>query len=358
MGTTLPAGCCHVYAADGRCVALFKVLLTNRCTNDCYYCQNATSCIHRGEKTSFAPNELADLFLEFYKRNYVEGLFLSSGVCGDADRTMPDIIEVGRLLREVHGFQGYIHMKVLPGSSLSDIKALAAYADRISLNLEVPARTFLPEFSSTKDFNSDLLTRLRWMHGVNQREPLAAGLTTQVIVGGNAACDHDYLRTTNTLYSDFKLKRVYYSAFYPIEGSPLEHVQPTPMLHEHRLYQADWLLRIYRFKLIDVIPDKGENLRLDIDPKLNYALAHYADSFPIEVNDASYADLIRVPGIGPKSARRILSLRVQGIPIDRESSLRKIGAIAKNARPFISINGNRVTRLDEWAKKEHIKIST
>ncbi|HME54753.1 MAG TPA: putative DNA modification/repair radical SAM protein [Candidatus Lokiarchaeia archaeon] len=354
LGVRLPAGCCHVYTADGRCVSLFKVLLTNRCSNDCYYCANATSCLNRSVKTEFTPEELVHVFLEYYKRNYVEGLFLSSGITGDPDVVMHDIIETARLLREQHAFQGYLHMKILPGTSLSNIRALSQYADRISLNLEAPTKGFLSEISGTKDFNSDIMARMTWMHGVDAREKLSAGMTTQMIVGGNEATDHDILKTTNRMYSMFELKRVYYSAFYPVAGSPLEHVAPEPMLREHRLYQADWLLRIYRFDIKDVLPEKDTNLPLDIDPKTNLAMHQFADRFPLEINEATYEDLLRVPGIGPKSARRIIALRKKGDRIEKESALRTLGVVWKRARPFVSINGARHSRLDEWARVEKL----
>nr|MDO8110270.1 putative DNA modification/repair radical SAM protein [Candidatus Sigynarchaeota archaeon] len=355
LGVRLPAGCCHVYAADGRCVSLFKVLLTNRCSNDCYYCANATSCQNRSSKATFTPDELVNIFLEYYKRNYVEGIFLSSGITGDPNITMQDIIEVSRLLRVKHQFGGYVHMKVLPGSSLSDIRELALYADRISLNLEAPTKSHLSELSGTKDFNTDLMARMIWMHAVDKRQKLSAGMTTQMIIGGNGASDHDILKTTHRMYSDFDLKRVYYSAFYPVEGSPLEKVTPTPMLREHRLYQADWLLRIYQFNIKDVLPEKDANLPLNIDPKTNLAMHQFSDRFPVEVNEASYDDLLHVPGIGPKSAHRIVALRKKGICIDKEAMLKNIGVVVKHALPFIAINGARHARLDEWAKKKHVE---
>ncbi|MEX2717783.1 MAG: putative DNA modification/repair radical SAM protein [Candidatus Sigynarchaeota archaeon] len=350
FGVRLPAGCCHVYAADGRCVSLFKVLLTNKCSNDCFYCQNATSCQARSKKTAFTPAELADTFLDYYRRNYVEGLFLSSGITGDPGIVMSEMIETARILREKHHFAGYIHMKVLPGSSLSDVRALAEYSDRISLNMEAPTKTHLAEISSTKDFNSDIVTRLMWMHGVNSNHALPAGMTTQIIVGGNVATDHEILQNTCRMYSLFGLKRVYYSAFYPVKGSLLEHVDPAPLLREHRLYQADWLLRCYKFDKKDVLPPKGTNLPLDIDPKTSLAMRQFADRFPVEVNEASLDDLLHVPGIGPRSARRIITLRKKGMKIEKESSLKALGVVLKRALPFITVNGARHARLDEWAR--------
>jgi putative DNA modification/repair radical SAM protein len=355
LGVRLPAGCCHVYTADGRCVSMFKVLLTNRCSNDCFYCQNATSCQARSEKTAFTPVELADTFLEYFKRNYVEGLFLSSGITGDPCIAMGDMIETARLLREKHQFTGYIHMKVLPGSSLSDVRALAAHADRISLNLEAPTKAHLAEFSSTKDFNSDLMTRLMWMHGVQSRHALPAGMTTQVIVGGNAATDHDILQNTCRMYSSFELKRVYYSAFFPVKGSPLERAPASPLLREHRLYQADWLLRCYKFDRKDVLPPKDSNLPLDVDPKTSLAMRQFADRFPVEVNEASLDDLLHVPGIGPRSARRIIALRKKGLRMEKEASLKALGVVMKRALPFIAINGARHARLDEWARHNKVE---
>ncbi len=356
IGRRLPAGCCHVYTADGRCVSLFKVLMTNCCSNDCFYCQNSTTCLNKGnnKKTAFTPQELVHTFLEFYKRNYVEGLFLSSGITGDPEIVMEDMIEVGRVLRDQNQFKGYVHMKVLPGSSMSSIKELGRYADRLSLNLEAPTKGFLSEFSTTKDFNTDLITRLAWMHGMNERAKLPAGLTTQMIVGGNEATDHDIITTSHGMYKRFGLKRVYFSAFYPIKGSPLERHQATPLMREHRLYQVDWLLRCYGFKVNDVLPGKGCNLPMDIDPKLHFALQKRNDLFPVEINDATYDQLLLVPGIGPRSAKRILSLRNAGIVMEKLSMLKKIGVVVKRAQPFIKISGTRLASLDEWTRTSRI----
>ncbi|MFX0101745.1 MAG: putative DNA modification/repair radical SAM protein [Candidatus Hodarchaeota archaeon] len=354
IGYRAPAGCCHVYSADGRCVALLKLLLTNKCTNDCYYCQNSTSCKNQKGKTSFTANELVNLFMGFYKRNYVEGLFLSSGIQGDSEVTMNKMIDIGSLLREKYRFHGYIHMKVLPGTSLSSIKAMAQFADRISLNLEAPSSSHLKELCSTKNFNSDLMTRIIWMNSVNKKQKLPAGLTSQFIVGGNEASDHDILKSTNKLYKNFDLKRIYYSAFEAVKGSKLENRINTPLLREHRLYQADWLLRVYKFNLGDILPEKDSNLSLKIDPKTQLALNTFDKRFPVEINECTMKELLYVPGIGPKSARRIMNLRKNGQKIEKESTLKKLGVVTKRAKPFIKINGKYFIRLDKWLEREKI----
>ncbi|MBD3188600.1 putative DNA modification/repair radical SAM protein [Candidatus Bathyarchaeota archaeon] len=354
IGYRLPAGCCHAYTSDGRCIALFKVLVSNACTNDCYYCQNATSCKGFRKVLSFHPDELVNLFMEFYKRNYVEGLFLSSGICRNVDESMHDLIEIARSLREKHHFRGYMHMKVLPGASLSDIRALGRHADRLSLNVEAAGKQHLSEICSTKDYMSDILTRLSWMHGFHRQDALPAGLTTQIIVGGNHATDHEILQETARHYRSFDLKRVYFSAFSPVTGSPLAKEPPAPLLREHRLYQADWLLRVYRFPLQDILPGKGENLSLAVDPKLRYAIDHYSERFPVDVNECNRDDLLRVPGIGPKTAKRIVTLRKHGTPVTSMSMLRSLGAVTKRAMPFIKVNGWRHARLDDWLEQHKL----
>ncbi|MHA1684629.1 MAG: putative DNA modification/repair radical SAM protein [Promethearchaeota archaeon] len=357
FGSRLPSGCCHVYTSDGRCVALFKVLLTNACTNDCFYCQNSTSCSRGKKKVNFSADELIGIFLEFYKRNYIEGLFLSSGICGSTGSTVEKMIEIASKLRNDHGFGGYMHLKVLPSTSLSDIKELGRYADRLSLNVEAPGKSHLNEICTTKNYSTDILTRLGWMHAYNKREKLPAGLTTQVIVGGNDASDHDILKSAGSWYSHFGLKRVYYSAFSPISGTPLQDHSATPRMREHRLYQADWLFRVYKFPLKDILPGKGENLSLGVDPKLGYAIHHYPEHFPLDINESSYRELLRVPGIGPKSARRIVSFRKNGRKIVKESTLRSLGVVMARARPFLIINGHRYSRLDDWFPKHGMEIS-
>lgn len=354
VGYRAPTGCCHVYLPTGQCISLFKILLTNKCTNDCYYCQNATSCKNSKVKTSFSDKELVNLFMEFYKRNYVEGLFLSSGIHGDAEETMNKMIDVGSILREKHHFGGYIHMKVLPGTSLSSIKAMAKYADRISLNLEAPSRSYLNELCSTKDYNSDLMTRIVWMNSVHKKEKFPAGVTSQFIVGGSEASDHDILKSSNKLYKNFDLKRVYYSAFEAVKGSKLEREENAPLLREHRLYQADWLLRVYKFDLGDILPEKDSNLSLKVDPKTQLALNTFDEKFPVEINECTMKELLRVPGIGPTSARRIMNLRKNGQKIQKESTLKKLGAVVKRAKPFIKLDGKYFIRLDKWLEKEKI----
>ncbi|MHA1793566.1 MAG: putative DNA modification/repair radical SAM protein [Promethearchaeota archaeon] len=350
-GKTLPAGCCHSYTTDGRCISLFKVLMTNKCANDCYYCQNSTSCRFKASKTRFESEEFCNLFMNLYSHNYVEGLFLSSGIDRDADETMASMIEIIEKLRNKFHFEGYIHAKVLPGASYSNIKYLSTLVDRLSLNLEVPHKKYMNELSSTKRFSEELVTRLLWMSSLSKKERIPAGITTQFIVGGNPASDHDYLLASWKLYKKLKLKRVYYSAFHSIKGTILEKNTPESLLREHRLYQADWLIRVYKWDLKRVIPAKNENLPLKIDPKLNFALRFRDEFFPLDINEATFNELLLVPGIGPKSARRIISFRNRISPIKKESTLKLLGVRVKLARFFVKINGRYYSTLDSWMSK-------
>ena len=351
IGIPTRSGLCHSFLPDGRCITLLKVLYTNKCIHDCRYCFNS-SCTIRN-RTSFEPQELVRLFINLYLRNYVEGLFLSSGVCANAEKTMEDMIEVVKLLRMKENFEGYVHLKILPGTPYYLIKEGAEYADRISVNCEAPNVSRFRELSGTKEFKTDILRRIAWIKGLKARKYIPAGHTTQFVVGGAGESDKELLKMSLWLYEKMNLNRAYYSAFHPVEGTPLEKVSPTPVIREHRLYQADWLLRKYDFKFseLELAFDDNDNIPLTKDPKILIANAN-PDWFPLEINEAGYRDLLRVPGIGPRSARRIINLRKHKIAIENFRQLSHIGVVLKRARPYISISRKRQTQLDNFIENQ------
>jgi putative DNA modification/repair radical SAM protein len=313
LGSTTASGICHAYTPDGRCVSLLKILLTNYCLFDCAYCINRRSS--NVPRAKFSVQEVVDLTLAFYKRNYIEGLFLSSGITRSPDRTMEELIEVAKKLRQEHGFRGYIHLKAIPEASPWLIEQAGLYADRLSINLELPSDASLKSFAPEKDGFS-IANAMGRMHEriaearEDRRNYAPAGQSTQVIVGADAATDADVLRKSANLYGGFKLKRVYYSAFSPIpDASRILPAKPPPLQRENRLYQADWLLRYYGFE-VEEIADSTEAGMLDltIDPKLAWALKH-RQLFPVDVNAAEREMLLRVPGLGVKAVDRIVSAR-------------------------------------------------
>jgi predicted DNA-binding helix-hairpin-helix protein len=321
---------------DGKHVALLKVLQSNLCENDCFYCANRRSRdSHRGE---FGPEELADAFDELVRRGRAEGLFLSSAVCGSVARTMERMIATVELVRFKHQFRGYVHLKLLPGCEEAAVERAVQLADRVSVNLEAPNAERLQRLSGDKCFEQDLLQPMRWARQFrNQGLGAKAGLTTQFVVGAADESDHEILSTVAQLYRESDLTRAYFSAFQPIPNTPLQNQPATPPLREHRLYQSDFLLRQYGFTLQDLIFDSSGNLCMDADPKLAWARAH-PEYFPIEVNCASREQLLRVPGIGPRSAARILHMR----KLDRLrhiGDLRALGAVTDRAAPFILLDG-------------------
>ncbi len=317
VGSTGGSGICHSYAPDGRCISLLKVLLTNSCIYDCHYCINRRSSNVR--RAAFTPEEVVKLTLDFYKRNYIEGLFLSSGIIRNADYTMERVVEVARTLRETHDFRGYIHLKTIPEASPELIEAAARYADRISINLELPTQESLDLLAPEKNMARTKQAMGRIRHkleeaGERRREGdkklrHATGQSTQVIVGADASTDADFLARSDELYGAYKLKRVYYSAFSPIpEPSKVLPLQAPPLIREHRLYQADWLMRFYGFKTSEILTPEAPNLDLQLDPKLAWALRNRQD-FPINLQTAGREDLLRVPGLGVRNADRILGIR-------------------------------------------------
>jgi putative DNA modification/repair radical SAM protein len=352
IGSTDPGmGICHSYAPDGRCISLLKVLLTNACNYDCLYCVNrATSNVPRAR---FTIDEVVKLTLDFYRRNYIEGLFLSSGIIRSADYTMEQVVSVARKLREQHHFRGYIHLKTIPEADDALIVEAGKYADRLSINIEVPEETSLAKLAPEKDVRAIRRTmgRLRLKLDEAQEGRKAtpkgntaprfapAGQSTQMIIGADTANDQTILTTSANLYGSYKLKRVYYSAFSPIpDASRSLPLAAPPLVREHRLYQADWLMRFYGFDIDEIVEQTEGMLSLDIDPKLAWALRH-RDRFPIDINRASREDLLRVPGFGTKAVDRIIaSRRVTSV---RSSDLARLHIPRNKALPFIVLSDHR-----------------
>ncbi len=334
IGRTIPSGVCHSFTPDGRCVSLFKVLMSNQCEKDCLYCPNRAG--RDVPRSSFAPEELAELFMEFYRRNYVEGLFLSSGVRHSTGRTMQELLETLEILRFRHKFGGYIHLKILPGAGEAETEKAVELANRVSLNMEAPSALHLSRLSRTKNFASEIMGGMSRIYRHIRNQP-GVSHSTQFIVGAAQESDRDILASTVRLYSGYGLKRAYFSTFQPVPGTPLDGIAGAPLIREHRLYQADFLYRYYGFRMEDLFYDTTGNLDLTTDPKQAYAVGH-PELFPLEINRASISDLLRIPGIGPRSAKKILLLR-------RESSFRsveelaRIGVVTKRALPFILLQG-------------------
>lgn len=347
IGSSKSCGICHTWSSDGRCISLLKILLSNDCIFDCRYCLNRRS--NDIPRASFTPRELADLTIQFYRRNYIEGLFLSAAVEKSPNYTMEQIIKVLTLLREEYEFNGYIHVKVIPGADPTLINRAGLMADRMSVNIEQPTeqslRLLAPQKSLPTMYSSmQLLKEKIQLHKEDRRRfrhaPrfVPAGQSTQMIIGATPDNDLTILHTTQALYQNFGLKRVYYSAYVPVNPDsnlPALSAAP-PLVREHRLYQSDWLLRYYHFKAEEIVDPAHANLETEIDPKTSWALRH-PEFFPLEVNRASYEELLRVPGIGPKSARRIISQRrVAAVSADQ---LIKLGVVYKRAQYFVTCKG-------------------
>lgn len=359
LGNATAAGICHSFSADGRCITLLKVLFTNVCVFDCAYC--ASRCSNDVPRASFRPRELADLTMEFYRRNYIEGLFLSSGVLKSPDYTTERIIECLRILREEYGFRGYIHAKAVPGTSSDLLAALGLLADRISVNMELPSSESLALLCPNKTRDSivapmrqiregiaeDRDTRALMRRGacyMAQRRPARktrafapAGQSTQMIIGATPETDFQILNLSSSLYKTMHMKRVFFSAYLSVnEDGRLPQGNAVQLDREHRLYQADWLMRFYKFDAAELIDEGQPFLATDIDPKANWAINHL-DRFPIEVNTAPYEELLRVPGIGVRGAKAIVGAR-RATALG-EAELRKLGVAYKRARFFITCRG-------------------
>jgi putative DNA modification/repair radical SAM protein len=339
-GNAVSCGICHSFSADGRCVSLLKVLLTNHCVNDCKYCYNRSS--NDIERAAFTPEELADLTMSFYKRNYIEGLFLSSGIVRDPDYTMELMCRVLTLLRGRYGFNGYIHAKAIPGGSAGMISRLGRLTDRLSVNIELPSERSLVLLAPQKDKEKILNPMGLIREGIrdkDRRDFAPAGQSTQMIIGATPDTDYQILRLSESLYRKFELKRVFYSAYIPVGDHPtLPVAGKPPLLREHRLYQADWLLRFYGFSVEELLDQRNPALDPVLDPKCQWALRHM-ELFPVEVNRADYSVLLRVPGIGVRSAKRICVAR-RTASLDFEH-LRKLGVVLKRAVYFITCKGRR-----------------
>lgn len=330
---------------DGCTVPLFKVLMTNKCSNDCAYCVNHNK--HSFNRVEFSPEDVTSIFLEYYQNRLVEGLFLSSGIPRDPEYSMENMVEVAHKLRMEHGYQGYIHLKVLPGSPYDLIKRAVSLADRVSVNLEAATPEGMENLSTTKNYDTDILRRINWIKRLlkSHKEFAPSGQTTQFLVGAGEDTDQQILERANWLYQKMDLKRSYFSPFEAVKGTPFESQEEPHPKRSPRLYQADHLLNSYGFELKELIFDVEGNLNLETDPKYMAALAH-EDDFPVEINDASYQALLRVPGIGKISARRIIQSRKKGINFLKLEELKKIGVVIKRAEPFIKLNKNYQSTLE------------
>jgi putative DNA modification/repair radical SAM protein len=387
IGTTASAGICHSYTPDGRCMSLFKTLYTNKCIYNCKYCfsQNCK------KRVSFTPEEYARTFMKLYAMNVVEGVFISSGVCGSADKTTEEMLEAIRLLRFKYKFQGYVHFKCLPGVSQYLLKEAISLSDRISINSEASTKDFLSEIAEQKNFYNDIILRQKWLKSIRYRHNeealkiikdlkkdsnikfqekmikqrrengyksfrwdgapiLNSGQTTQFVLGAaEGESDLDLLKRIDWGYKEIDLRRAYFSSFIPIKGTPLAGKQAESLAREHRLYQSDWLLRIYHYKLKDlrdIITEEG-NLPYG-DPKIHLAKKYFENHNPINPNEASYEDLLRIPGIGPISAKRIINLRKRNFQFNKRKDLQSVGVVLKRADPFIIINGKSQTTLNNF----------
>lgn len=359
-------GICHSFTEDGRCVSLLKIMLTNYCIYDCAYCINRRSNDIR--RATFTVQELVDLTIEFYRRNYIEGLFLSSGVINNPDYTMERMVRVIKNLRTVQRFNGYIHMKSIPGASQELISEAGLYADRMSVNLEIPTEVNLKLLAPEKDHRSVYKPMRYIQQGMQQSIEdrrkfrsaprfVPAGQSTQMIVGATNERDKDILRVSSILYQQTQMRRVYYSGFIPVNSydTRLPALKQAPLVRENRLYQADWLMRFYQYRADEIVDDAYPDLDLEIDPKLAWALRH-PEMFPVDINKADYVMILRVPGIGVKSAQYIVTSRRYGRL--NASHLKKIGVVMKKAQYFITCNELPMYTVNEATPEYVRKILT
>lgn len=343
LGSAAGWGICHSFTADGRCIALFKILMTNHCIYDCAYCSNRRS--NETKRVAFAPKELAELTIEFYRRNYIEGLFLSSGVIKNPDYTMEQMLLVVKELREVHRFNGYIHMKSIPGAGRELVNQAGLYVDRLSVNIEIPTEESLKKLAPEKDYKSIWQPMKYIKQGILENTEdrkrikktpkfIPAGQSTQMIIGATPETDNQILTLASKLYSIDSMKRVYYSGYIHINNndSRLPVLKHPPLVREHRLYQADWLMRFYNFQVNEIVNENYPTLDMELDPKASWALRH-PEFFPVDVNTAPYESILRIPGVGVLSAKKIITARKYG-KLNREQ-LQKIGVVMKRAKYFI-----------------------
>lgn len=349
IGNSSACGICHSFAADGRCISLLKVLLSNACAYNCQYCVNR--CTNDTPRATFTARELADLTIQFYRRNYIEGLFLSSGILKNPDYTCEQMMEVLRILRQEYKFYGYIHVKAIPGADPALIARMGMLADRMSVNIELPSERSLNTLAPNKSKQAILKPMTQIRDGITENQTdlvryrhapkfAPAGQSTQMIIGATPESDYQILRLSESLYRKYSLKRVFFSAYMPVVESSLLPSLDTkpPLLREHRLYQADWLLRFYGFTANEILDEKNPNFNPFLDPKCNWAI-HHLELFPVEVNTAPYEMLLRVPGIGVRSAKRIIAARRTG-SLDFDA-LKRIGVVLKRAQYFLLCKGKQ-----------------
>ncbi len=348
IGSTEGMGICHSYTPDGRCVSLLKILMTNACIYDCLYCINRSSSHVR--RARFSVEEVVSLTLNFYKRNYIEGLFLSSGIIRSPNYTMEELVRIVRSLREEHDFRGYIHLKLIPNADPALIAEAGRHADRVSVNVELPKSESLEKFAPRKEIGEIRKTMAHVRNSIDEakaekrKSTAPTGQSTQMIVGADGSDDAAILQTSTHLYASYGLKRVYYSAFSPIpDSSSGLPVKAAPVMREHRLYQADWLMRFYDFDYDDIVRSTDDGmLSLDIDPKLAFALKH-RERFPLDINRADRSELLRIPGLGVRNVDRIISARrVRTLRFD---DLVRLRVPMKKASPFIVLPDYRPTAL-------------
>ncbi len=346
LGNSDGMGICHSYTEDGRCVSLLKILFTNHCIFDCAYCVSRRSNDVR--RAAFTVEEVVDLTINFYRRNYIEGLFLSSGIFKDADHTMERLVRVAKTLRQQHNFNGYIHLKAIPGASPELLHEAGLYADRLSVNIEIPSEMSLKKVAPEKNYKN-IITPMNYLSDEKTRYMdekkhikktplfLPAGQSTQLIVGASPENDLQILNLADGLYKQQRLKRVYYSGYVPIAtDNRVPALTAPPLVRENRVYQADWLLRFYKFSVAEIVSEAHPNLDLDVDPKVSYALRN-PEKFPVDINRADYELILRVPGIGVKSAMKIVKSRMhQRLTLDH---LQRMGVVLKRARYFIVCPG-------------------
>jgi len=364
LGNTSLPGICHSFAEDGRCISLLKILFTNKCIYDCAYCINRSS---NGDmkRAEFTPDELVDITMNFYRRNYIEGLFLSSGIVKNPNHTMELLLAVVKRLREVERFNGYIHLKGIPGADQKLIELAGQYVDRMSINIELPTtqslRLLAPQKNRTEmiepmQFIREKMTEYKALGKTIKNTPtfVPAGQSTQLIVGATDEPDYKIIKITEALYNRIKLKRVYYSAYVPVGNTELvtqNYSHPQLMLREHRIYQADWLLRFYGFKANEILNETAPNFDMDVDPKAQWALRNM-HLFPMEINKVSFMELLRIPGIGNITARRIMASR-RFAPLNFDA-LVKMGVVMKRAKFFITCSGKVFGSMD--MQPERLKL--
>jgi len=363
LGNAEGMGICHSYTEDGRCVSLLKILLTNHCIFDCAYCVTRKS--NDIKRAAFTVQEVVDLTINFYRRNYIEGLFLSSGIFSNPDYTMERLVRIAKKLRQEEKFNGYIHLKTIPGASEELIKEAGLYADRLSVNIELPSENSLKQLAPEKNYTDILLPMDNIAQQLVQTKEekklfkstpafAPAGQSTQLIVGASAENDQQILQLSSQLYKDYSLKRVYYSGYVPVSAdNRLPIITEPPIIRENRIYQADWLMRFYGFDVKEILDDANPHLDLDIDPKLSWALRN-RHFFPVELNTADYEMILRVPGIGVKSAKKIVSAR-RFASLNYEH-LKQMGVVLKRAKYFITCNQKSLQPYDFDSQRIRNKI--